>query len=64
MILTGDTRQSDLGRHLQGGFRDLIENLNDVEGVGIVHLESMDIIRNPIIIKILEKLEAYEEGKQ
>ena len=64
MVLTGDTRQSDLGRHLQGGFKDLINNLDDVDGVGVVHLESLDIVRNPIIIKILEKLEIYEEGKQ
>jgi len=60
MILTGDVGQSDLPRHLRGGFLDLIDILNDVDGVGIAFLESCDIIRNPIIGRILDKIEQYE----
>lgn len=61
MILTGDVAQSDLSRHLQGGFMDMINALSDVEGIGYSRLESCDIIRNPIISHILNKLEAYEQ---
>ncbi len=64
MVLTGDVHQSDLNRHLQGGFIDLIHALQDVEGVGVSKLEATDIVRNPIIAKILSKLENYETGKQ
>lgn len=60
MVLTGDSGQSDLPRHIRGGFVDLIENLDDIDGVGIAFLESCDIVRNPIIGKILSKLEKYE----
>lgn len=63
MVLTGDVGQSDLSRHLQGGFIDLIHALNGVDGVGVAKLEALDIIRNPIIAKILLKLENYETGK-
>lgn len=64
MVLTGDVGQSDLSRHLQGGFIDLINILDDIEGIGIAKLESIDIIRNPIIVKILARLEAENNGIQ
>lgn len=57
MVLTGDIGQSDLSRHLQGGFIDLINILDGLDGVGIAQLESCDIIRNPIIAKILARLD-------
>lgn len=63
MILTGDVKQSDLSRHLQGGFNDLMNTLFDVDGVSLIKLESSDIVRNPIIVKILDKLEKYEDEK-
>lgn len=62
MVLTGDTKQSDLSRHLQGGFADMIYNLDGVEGIGFSKLESMDIVRNPIIEKILTRLDSIEDG--
>lgn len=64
MVLTGDVGQSDLNRHLQGGFLDLITTLDGLEGIGIAKLNSSDIIRNPIIAKILGRLESYENRKQ
>lgn len=60
MILTGDIGQSDLSRHLQGGFISMIEALEGVEGIGSIKLEASDIIRNPIIAKILARLDNYE----
>lgn len=64
MVLTGDIRQSDLSRHLQGGFNDLMNILNGLNSIGIVKLESSDIVRNPIIAQILDKLETYENETQ
>jgi phosphate starvation-inducible PhoH-like protein len=62
LVLTGDVGQSDLHRHMQGGFIEMINNLNDIDGIGISKLESSDIVRNPIIAKILLRLESYENG--
>ena len=62
MVLTGDIGQSDLGRHLQGGFINLIHALDGVEGISNVQLEAVDIIRNPIISKILYRLDSYEQN--
>lgn len=60
MILTGDISQSDLIRHMRGGFLQLIQSLNGIEGIGISELHNSDIIRNPIIGKILSRLENIE----
>jgi phosphate starvation-inducible PhoH-like protein len=64
LVLTGDIGQSDLTRHLQGGFMNMINALHDVEGIGVTQLDSSDIVRNPIIAKILARLDNYENGKQ
>ena len=61
MVLTGDIAQSDLSRHLQGGFSDMIAALSEVEGIGYSKLEASDIVRNPIISKILYRLDEYEQ---
>jgi phosphate starvation-inducible PhoH-like protein len=60
MILTGDTSQSDLHRHMQGGFYNMIEALDGVEGIGLAVLNNSDIVRNPIIGKIITRLDSYE----
>lgn len=60
MVLTGDVSQSDLHRNVQGGFSYLLKALRDIEGIGIAELLGHDIIRNPIIGKILARLEQAE----
>ena len=60
MILTGDTSQSDLHRYMQGGFYSMMEALENIEGIGIAKLGFSDIVRNPIIEKILIRLDSYE----
>jgi phosphate starvation-inducible PhoH-like protein len=60
MILTGDVNQSDLPRYTQGGFYNMSECLSGIEGIGICKLESSDIIRNPIIGKIISRLDSFE----
>jgi phosphate starvation-inducible PhoH-like protein len=64
MILTGDVKQSDLNRNLQGGFSDLINALGDLPGIGISRLEASDIVRNPIIAQVLGRLDSYEAREQ
>ena len=63
MVLTGDVGQSDLNRHMRGGFGELYNILQGIESLGFAKLESVDIVRNPIIADILDKLENYELSK-
>ncbi len=60
LVIVGDFTQSDLPRKSQGGLKKLMEILENIEQVGVVRLNQQDIVRNPIIQKILEKLEQYE----
>lgn len=64
MILTGDVSQSDLHRHMQGGFYNMINALDGVEGIGISRLDNSDIVRNPIIGKIIGRLDSYENERE
>lgn len=64
MVLTGDMSQSDLHRHMQGGFISMIDVLSGVDGIGISRLDFSDIVRHPIIGKILGRLDSYENGQQ
>lgn len=60
MVLTGDTAQSDLQRIHRGGFGIMSEQLLDISGIAVSKLEYVDIVRNPIIGKIISRLENYE----
>jgi phosphate starvation-inducible PhoH-like protein len=60
MVLTGDVSQSDLLRHMQGGFYTMTKVLDGVEGIAITKLDNSDIVRNPIIGNILGRLDYYE----
>jgi phosphate starvation-inducible PhoH-like protein len=64
MVLTGDISQSDLQKHLQGGFYEMIEQLEGIEGIGISRLQFSDIVRHPIIAKILSRLDTYENKNE
>jgi len=62
MVLTGDVSQSDLHKHMQGGFYTMTKMLDGVEGIGVANLDFSDIVRNPIIGKILSRLDSYEQS--
>lgn len=61
MVITGDTAQSDLPYHIRGGFQYIMDSLYGIDGIGVALLENIDIVRNPIIAKILDRLEMLEE---
>lgn len=60
MVLTGDVGQSDLHRSQRGGFADMIRALDSMDGIGVIKLQGADIVRNPIIVKILGRLDQLE----
>jgi len=57
-LVNGDLKQSDLVEHGTTGLQIFVEKLADIEGVAIQELTNIDIVRNPIITKILEKLDS------
>jgi phosphate starvation-inducible PhoH-like protein len=60
-VITGDPSQVDLRRHVRSGLREAVEVLQDVEGVKFVSFLSKDIVRLPVVQRIIE---AYERQRQ
>lgn len=56
MVLTGDLDQSDLAHYQKKGFGDIINRLNGTNNIGFSQLEISDIVRNPIIADIVDRL--------
>lgn len=61
MIVTGDLTQVDLPVQQKSGLRDAIEKLQDVEGVSVINFGQKDIVRHPLVTKIIN---AYERAQQ
>ncbi|MEM1396029.1 MAG: PhoH family protein [Pseudomonadota bacterium] len=57
MVLTGDPTQSDLTAGERSGFRDAIERLQGVDGVSVSSFTAADVVRHPLVTKILERYE-------
>ena len=55
-FISGDVEQTDRYRDkTQSGLYDALKKFRDIEGVGVFEFKNEDIIRNPIISKILDK---------
>ena len=55
MIVNGDPSQSDLNTR-DVALVEVIEKLHSIPGIGVLKFKDEDIVRNPIISKIIEKL--------
>ena len=60
----GDFTQIDLPRGMSSGLYDCMKVLENVEGVSIVSLKNADIVRNPLVQRIVEAYDRAEEGKK
>lgn len=60
MVITGDDSQSDLNADLPSGFIDASKRLEGVDGVATVRLSRSDIVRHPLVQRIVE---AYGRGE-
>jgi phosphate starvation-inducible PhoH-like protein len=53
MIVTGDLTQIDLPASQKSGLRDAIERFEKINGIAIVHFNQKDIVRHPLVSKIV-----------
>ena len=60
-IITGDITQIDLPKGKSSGLVSASNILRDVEGIDFVYLTKYDIVRHPLVQKIIEAYEKYEE---
>ncbi len=59
-VITGDMSQVDLPKKQKSGLAYALDALNEVEGIGIVRLNQNDVIRHPLVKKIIDALEKAE----
>jgi len=57
MVITGDISQVDLPRKEESGLKVAVEKLKGIDEIGIMKFERMDIVRNPLVQKIVERFE-------
>jgi phosphate starvation-inducible PhoH-like protein len=60
-VVTGDVTQVDLPRNTRSGLRNVIEVLRDVEGISFTFFTAGDVVRHPLVAKIVRAYEAAEE---
>ncbi|MBQ6568611.1 MAG: PhoH family protein, partial [Treponema sp.] len=58
MFITGDLTQIDLPRRVKSGLSDATERLAGIEGIAICHLDPEDVVRSPLVKRIIN---AYED---
>ena len=61
MIVTGDTSQIDLPRTVQSGLLQAMRILKGVKGIGVIEYKKKDIVRHPLVQRIVD---AYEEREK
>ena len=61
MVITGDLSQVDLPAGQPSGLAEAVSLLDNIKGVGIIHLSGQDVVRHPVVARILQ---AYEAGQK
>ncbi|NEP45279.1 MAG: PhoH family protein [Okeania sp. SIO2H7] len=61
MVVTGDITQTDLPTNLQSGLTVAIKILRKVEGIAFCELSQADVVRHPLVQKIVAAYEQHEK---
>jgi phosphate starvation-inducible PhoH-like protein len=63
-VITGDITQVDLPRGAKSGLRHAIEVLDDIPGISFNYFQSKDIVRHPVVARIVDAYDAFEEKEK
>jgi phosphate starvation-inducible PhoH-like protein len=58
MIVTGDPSQIDLPRGVKSGLVEALHLLSDVEGISVVRFKDTDVVRHPLVGRIVRAYDA------
>jgi phosphate starvation-inducible PhoH-like protein len=62
MVICGDPKQVDIpGGDSMSGLADAVRRLEGIEGIGVVRFGSGDVVRHPIVGRIVEAYEGKNE---
>ena len=61
MVITGDLTQIDLPKGLTSGLKHAIRILKDIDDIGIIRLNEKDVVRHPLVQKIVKAYETEDK---
>ncbi len=61
MIVTGDISQIDLPRNTTSGLIRALDILEGIKGISFIHLSAMDVVRHPVVQRIIERYDGNNE---
>jgi phosphate starvation-inducible PhoH-like protein len=62
MVVTGDLTQTDLPKGVTSGLREAYETLEGVEGIAFCHFTRKDVVRHPLVGRIVEAYEKRDDS--
>ncbi|ABE59685.1 PhoH-like protein [Chromohalobacter israelensis DSM 3043] len=63
-VITGDITQVDLPRGNQSGLIQVLDVLKDTPGIGVTHFVAKDVVRHPLVQRIIEAYDAFESAEE
>ncbi|MFT4633210.1 MAG: phosphate starvation-inducible PhoH-like protein [Candidatus Pseudothioglobus sp.] len=65
VVVTGDITQVDLPHRTTSGLRHVLDVLSEVKGLSFTHFSSRDVVRHPLVQRIVEAYEKFDaaDGK-
>ncbi|MDX2425602.1 MAG: PhoH family protein [Cycloclasticus sp.] len=60
MVVTGDITQIDLPRNIESGLKLVTNILKDIPGISFTYFKSSDVVRHPIVQKIVSAYEKHD----
>jgi phosphate starvation-inducible PhoH-like protein len=60
VVVTGDITQVDLPNRTASGLRHVLDVLSDVQGLSFTHFTSRDVVRHPLVQRIVEAYEKFD----
>jgi phosphate starvation-inducible PhoH-like protein len=62
-VVTGDVSQIDLPSGVPSGLVDAAEVLKDVKGIAFTRFTAADVVRHPLVARIVEAYDASQAGR-
>lgn len=61
-VITGDTTQTDLPRHLTSGLSQSLSILEGVDGISVTRFTARDVVRHPLVQRIVDAYERFDQA--
>ncbi len=63
-VITGDVTQVDLPKGQSSGLIQVLDVLKDTAGIGVTHFAAKDVVRHPLVQRIIEAYDLFEANQE